>query len=36
MSKYKNTAPQLSIGQMHLYPSVYFHFHGTDLLKQLN
>ena len=36
MSKHKKTVPLLLVlkGQMHLYLSVYFHFHATDLLKQ--
>ena len=36
LSKYKKTVPLFTFleGQMHLYPSVYFHFHATDLLTQ--
>ena len=32
----RKTAPLFVFlkGQMHLHPSVYFHLHATDLLKQ--
>ena len=35
MSKYEKDWPTclFLVGQMHLYPFVYFHFDATDLLK---